>query len=177
MANRIIRQSRSFGGAVRSRGRLTEWLASANVTGATTLPAASFVLTQSLSAAELAKRPFTITRMVGQILVRSDQFAAREFPFGAVGGIVVSAKASTTGATAVPDPITEEGSDEWFMYQSWGVHGVNSASEPPLMAYPFDSRAQRKVQDGDDIVIVVANASAAFGVDFVLKFRMLVKLS
>ena len=176
MPNRIIR-SRSVVGGNRSRGRLTEWIGSANVTAPTVLPAGSFVLSQSLTAAELAKRPFTITRFVGSIYVRSDQIAVRETPFGAVGGIVVSDKAVTTGATAVPDPITQESSDEWFMYQSYAVAGVNSASEPPLMAYPFDSRGQRKVQDGDDVVIVVSNASAANGVEFILKFRMLVKLS
>ncbi len=44
--------------------------------------------------------------------------------------------------------------------------------------YVIDSRAQRKVQQGEDIAVVVANgAAAALGISFVLNFRMLVKLS
>ena len=177
MADRIVRgRSRSLvlpGG----RQRLTEWQGSPNVTAFTTLPANTFLIFASLTVAELAKRPFTITRTVGTLFVRSDQTAAREFPFGAMGMMVVSEKAVTTGATAVPDPITEQESDEWYVYQAMASIGTGSVAEPNIMSFPFDSRAQRKVQDGEDTVTVLANGSAAFGLDFYLNFRQLVKLS
>ncbi len=160
----------------RSSGRLTEWFGSADQTAAQALAAGSFILSQSLNAAALAKRPFTITRTVGSIWVQSDNEAAAEFPFGAVGAIVVSEKAAVAGAASVPDPITEESSDEWFMYRSFAV-----ASTPIVgrmfAEFAFDSRAQRKVQDGEQIVWMVANANAGHGLAFVLKFRLLVKLS
>ena len=96
MATRIVRARRAPMG-LRGQRRATEWFASANVTGVTTLAAASFLFSQSLTAAELAKRPFTVTRTVGSIWVRSDQVANTEDPFGAIGFRVVSEKAIATG--------------------------------------------------------------------------------
>jgi len=180
MANRIVR--RSFGGFRGSRGarRQTEWLASANINVVTSIGAATFLLDQSLTAAELAKRPFTVTRTIGSLWVQSDQNAAFENFVGALGMMVVSDKAVTTGATAVPDPITQESSDEWFMYQAFaGTAGAEASAGAfrMLQEYKFDSRAQRKVQDGEDIAVVIANASAAFGMQFMLKFRLLIKVA
>ena len=173
--NRVVR--RSFGGARRSSGRLTEWFADPFGIDSVLLPAATFVIHSSLTAAGLAKRPFTITRTVGIMVIYSDQAGVVEHPFGAVGGMVVSAKAVATGATAVPDPVTEASSDEWFLYQSFaGPQTTNIAGGGPVV-YQFDSRAQRKVQDGEDFVMVVANASAVDGLRYNLQTRFLVKLS
>ncbi len=172
--NRVVR--RSFGGARRSSGRLTEWFADTFAASETALAASSFVILSSLSAAGLAKRPFTITRTVGTLFVYSDQVAAFEAPFGAVGGMVVSAKAVATGATAIPDPVTEGSSDEWFMYQNFAAQGDGLTGRPQYM-FGFDSRAQRKVQDGEDFVFVLANANSVDGMNFIFNVRTLVKLS
>ncbi len=170
--NRVVR--RSF---QKSPGRLTEWFA--GVPSEIALGGASFIVASSLNAAGLAKRPFTVTRTVGLLAVRSDQVVATEFPFGALGLIVVSDKAVATGATAIPDPITEQASDEWFLYQAFVADGAqNVGAGQRVSQYVIDSRAQRKVQQGEDIAVVVANgAAAALGISFVLNFRMLVKLS
>ena len=169
-----FRGRRSVGRA--GPARKTEWLASVNVTARTALPAGTFIFDQSLSALELAKRPFTITRTIGSVWVVSDQVAAFETPFGALGMLVVSDKASATGATAVPDPITQEASDSWFMYKSW-VAEADVLRGQEVYMFDFDSRAQRKVQDGEDIAVVISNASAADGARYIIKFRMLIKLS
>ena len=171
--NRVVRRSGSFGR--RSPGRLTEWFADPFANGVTNLPANSFVILSVLTAAGLAKRPFTITRTVGMLAVLSDQQGALEQPFGAVGGMVVSDKATTTGATAVPDPVTEASSDEWFMYSPWVAQG--ETLERPIKTFMFDSRAQRKVQDGEDFVYVLSNAAGTPGVNFIFTVRTLVKLS
>ena len=170
---------RSFGlQRGRSVGRLTEWFGTIFGTDATTLPASTGLLALVMTAAELAKRPFTITRTVGLLSVQSDQNAAPEFPFGALGGLVVSEKAIATGFTAVPDPVTESDSDLWFLYQSFSAEGSASTNVGrPLMQFPLDSRAQRKVQDGEEFAFVIANASAADGLNFFLNLRILVKLS
>ena len=166
---------RSFG---RSPGRLTEWFGSAFLTDISPLAASSFVVQLTMVAAELAKRPFTITRTIGELVVQSDQNAAVENPFGAFGGLVVSDKAVATGATAIPDPVSEPSSDSWFVYQPWSAEGAASTNVGrPLQRYLIDSRAQRKVQDGDQFVFVMANASAADGVLFSISLRVLVKLS
>ncbi len=177
MARRVIRRS-SGGFRSRSPGRLTEWFEVPFSTAVTALAASSFVITATLSAVGLAKRPFTITRTVGQLFVTSDQNAAPEEPFGAFGGMVVSEKAATTGATAVPDPVTNAGSDEWFLYQQWALQQRGSAAvQASKNNWDFDSRAQRKVQDGETIVFVMANASAADAILFTAMLRILVKLS
>ena len=170
--NRVAR--RSF---QRSPGRLTEWFGDPFVTGEVALAASTFVVISSLTAAGLAKRPFTITRTVGTLWVRSDQIAAIESFSGAVGGMVISLKASTTGATAIPDPVTEVSSDEWFMYQGFSAGSRATSAYDDTVEYKFDSRAQRKVQDGEDFVFVLANASAAGGLLFNFTVRTLVKLS
>ncbi len=173
--NRVIRRSSGFGrGAPR---RQTEWIPLAFGSDRLALAASSGVLTSSLNAAALAKRPFTVTRTVGSLFIASDQQAASEFPFGAFGMMVVSEKAVATGFTAVPDPVTEVGLDEWFVYQQFMVSGSGDAGFRNWMNFPFDSRAQRKVQDGEDITVMLANASATDGLFFQVFFRMLVKLA
>ena len=173
---RIIRRSAGFGR--RSPGRLTEWGAEAFTTGEEVLAASSFSILSSLAAAGLAKRPFTITRTIGLLAIRSDQAAALEMPFGALGAMVVSEKAANTGATAIPDPVTEASSDEWYMYLEWAAGGEASTNAGfPLALYHFDSRAQRKVQDGEDFVFVIANANANDGAQFFFNARTLIKLS
>ncbi len=157
----------------RSQGRLTEWFSSRNATVGVTIPPASFVFDAVLTAAELAKRPFTITRTIGYISVSSDQVAAQEAPFGAIGMMVVSEKASVTGVTALPDPITEEVSDEWFLYKAWSASG-GPIEGRPVRVFEFDSRAQRKVQDGDTLVVMVANAHSTHGAIYTPKYRILV---
>jgi len=172
--NRVVRRSSSF---QRFPGRLTEWFADPFATVEQGLAASSGLILSTLSAAGLAKRPFTITRTVGQLMVASDQAAATEFPFGAVGGIVVSEKAGNTGFTAVPDPVTEASSDEWFMYQQWATEGRADAGFNNREIFSFDSRAQRKVADGEDYLFVLANLSATDGMVFIFNVRTLVKLS
>ena len=173
---RIVR--RSFSGVRRSPGRLTEWFGLTFLSAEVALPANSFIIDSTFDADELAKRPFTITRVVGELAVLSDQNVAVEVPFGALGMIVVSEKAAATGATAVPDPVTNVDSDQWFMYMQWAAEGSASTNVGrPLQRYPFDSRAQRRVQDGENLAVVIANASAVDGAQYVLNFRMLVKLS
>ena len=174
MTNRIISGSKVI--RARSPGRLTEWFASADRAAFVSLPAATFVLDSQLIAAELAKRPFTVTRTVGAVYAGGDQVAADENFHGAVGFMVVSDKAAATGATALPDPLTEEASDEWFAYRSFGGES-GIANGRPIMEFTIESRGQRKVADGETIVVMVSNGSAAIGCLYLVKFRMLVKLS
>ena len=92
-------------------------LSSQQLESLATLPANTFIIDGSMSAAELAKRPFTVTRTVGMISVQSDQNVAVEIPFGAFGMRVVSDKAVATGAAAIPDPVTQVSDDAWYVYQ------------------------------------------------------------
>ena len=179
MADRVVRRR---GAAIISRGprRKTIWVASADVSATTALAAGAAILDQSLTGAQVSSfGPFTIVRTVGMLLVNSDQIAAGESPFGAFGGVVVSEQARAAGVVSIPTPITEEDSDLWFVYQTFMTNvgfGDATGFANTANVFAFDSRAQRKVQDGDAVCFLLENASAAHGVDFILKFRMLLKV-
>ena len=132
-----------------------------------------------MDATELAKLPFTITRTIGLLSIISDQATASESPHGAFGALVVSEKAATLGVTALPDPVTEANSDEWFLYGLWDAMTVVAAAPAQASSrqYAFDSRAQRKVEEGEQIVFMIANAgSTPFNAKYHWQYRMLIKL-
>jgi len=122
------------------------------------------LLISSLNAAALALRPFTIVRTRGQLALRSDQLAANEQQFGAYAKVVVSDQASAIGVTAVPQPITSSESDLFFLYQvafSNFAFGTAVGFSNVAQQYELDSKAMRKVEEGQDIVTVIQLSSAA----------------
>ncbi len=177
---RNFRSARRAPLVVAGRRRESLWIGSAFITALTAIPANSALLVRILSAGALALRPFTIIRTVGLLSVRSDQVSATEGPQGGIGQAVVSDQASAIGITAVPDPVTDVSSDLWFQYQAWATDIINVSSvgvqAPTFSHFAFDSRAMRKVEDGQDAIQVIANGSAAFGAEFIWNQRLLVKL-
>jgi len=130
----------------------------------TTFAAASTaVLMGSLNAAALALRPFTVVRTRGYMFVRSDQSGASETYGCSVGYCIVSDQATAIGVTAVPTPVTDVNSDLWYAIDrlsgfflfdtAVGVTGGIGARRDT------DSKAMRKVEDGQDIVLVGETAS------------------
>ena len=174
------RFSRSVPALRQGQRRLTSWVASPNITAVQNLAANSVILQGSGNAALLAARPFTIVRTRGSFWVKSDQVAATRTPFGALGFSVVSDAAVAIGITALPLPITDEASELFFTFQFWladftfvtaaGVDGSQG-----MARYDFDSKAMRKVNLGSDIAVTVQNAAVAGGVNFVMKYRLLIK--
>ncbi len=160
----------------RQARRATEWIGSADTTAWTNLAAGASIIDQALTGAQVsAISPFTVIRTVGLISVRSDQEVASEDVFGALGAMVVRETARAGGVGNVPTPITEESDDGFFLFQfvatsASPVEGHRAAS------FQFDSKAQRKVEDGDAIVWTVENSSAAAAMAYVLLFRMLIKV-
>ncbi len=163
--------------------RQTEWVASADVTAATTIAAGMSVLTQSLTEATLLALgllPSTIIRTRGVLYTRSDQDAADEAGFGAMSFAVTSEPARAAGVGSLLAPIANEGADVFFVYQTWfagnGGPSTGALFSRPWYTQMFDSKAQRKIEDGQAIVTVLENGSASTGgADFILKFRMLFK--
>jgi len=133
-----------------------------------------------LNAAALALRPFTVIRTRGRILVRSNQDAASENYGGAMGHCVVSDQASAIGITAVPTPVTDSGSDLWFQYDwAFGFLEFNSAvgSQDQGHLIEIDSKAMRKVEDGQTVNQVVESAAnQTDGVNISGFSRLLIKL-
>jgi len=174
MAHQIVRPGRG-----RSPKRKTLWLDFAGVfVGKTVVAGATAVLLTSLNAAGLALRPFTIVRTRGLLMAITDQVAATEEPFGALGFAVVSDQASAIGVTAVPTPIVDAGSSLFFSWTPWYA-SIGFSTGSGLVNYQytteFDSKAMRKVEVGEDIIATVENGSATDGAQFMFMARMLIK--
>ena len=162
----------------KSRREMT-WLAVPWVS--TTLTAAGGTLTGSLNAGALALRPFTIVRFHWEVYITSDQLAATEDQFGAVGAAVVSDEAAAAGVAAVPTPISELESDFFFIHQMLASRVVFQSSvgiQNMGRGYTIDSKAMRKVTNSQDIVTVVEVATAvSSGITVADGGRILVKLT
>jgi len=170
--------NRTRGRIVRAQRRLTSWFQFIPVETAFDGTAGGTILF-TLNAAALALRPFTIVRSHFMIRVSSDQNAASEDQGGAVGMAVVSDQASAIGVTAVPTPITDMGSDLWFVHQQFmNVVTITAAGLDASAGAVFvvDSKAMRKVDIGQDVVIVV-EAGASNGFELIVGGRMLVKVN
>ena len=177
---RTYRNSKS-GFIQRSGGarRETQWLelvaTEVAISGAST---AVFIL--SLSTAEKALRPFTIVRTHFNWHVRSDQLAATEEYQSAVGMCVVSDQASAIGVTAVPTPFTDLASDLWFVHSIMAnqfifVSAIDFEANSGI-SKDIDSKAMRKVEEGQDVAVVLENSSISAGSVIISAGRMLVKL-
>ena len=172
----MAHRSRVFRGSVRSARRATDWIASSAETTTTALAASTAVLDQQFTFLE----PATIVRVRGDLWIASDQGAATENPFGSMGICVVREQAATVGITAVPLPYTDAPDEAWFLLQNFAERTrffTGAGMEHGLFQhYELDSKAMRKVAQGDNIAVVVENADATAGLLFLMTFRILVKL-
>ncbi len=138
------------------------------------------VLQQSLNAAALALRPFTIVRTRINWFMKSDQTAALEIPQVALGGAVVSDQSVAIGVTAVPTPFTDLGSDLWFLHEilACSFTFVTGAGFDAIGGVwkDADSKAMRKVEDGQDIIFSMENSGNSLGSNNTTAGRMLIKL-
>ncbi len=134
----------------------------------------------SLTVPEKAKRPFTIVRTHLRVHIQSDQSLASEIAIAAVGMCVVSDQASAIGITALPTPLTDLASDLWFVHQlifnnfvfADATGFVESAGEQ----VEVDSKAMRKVNDDEDVVVVAEiDTALANGASMILAGRVLIK--
>ena len=129
----------------------------------------------SLNTAALALRPFTLVRSHFSFYLTSDQAAAVETQAAFVGMAVVSEQAVTVGITAVPTPNTEMASSLWFALKLMYGNAVNLTDQTSAGKYfELDSKAMRKVELGQDIIVVIENPIAA-GHTLQLAGRMLIK--
>ena len=177
MANlRIARRS----GLVLRGGRnvrQTRWLVNPTVTFS--LGGSGVVLlASSLDAAALALLPFTIIRERNVWYCRGDVVTGGEKWGGAVGHCIVSEQAVAIGVTAVPTPVTDQGSDLWYLHdQMYGRFGGTQVEEVGARK-DVDSKAMRKVEEGQDAITVFESGAVTESQSMVNVYggRFLVKL-
>jgi len=133
----------------------------------------------SLDAEELAKRPFTIIRTHLFWRIQTDQSIASENQFAGLGMCVVSEEAAAVGVTAVPTPITDLGSDLWFVHELMAnqyqfLSGIG-AGNVGIHSW-IDSKAMRKVNDDQDALLVGEfDTALSDGFTLIVGGRLLIK--
>ncbi len=161
------------------RRRETAWIGGTDTSDAIVGGSTAILLT-SLNAAALALRPFTVVRSRGYIHLISDQTAASESQSIAYGHCVVSDQANAIGATAIPTPVTDSGSDLFFVYErlrTFFTFGSAIGFQSPAGLFKeYDSKAMRKIAVGEDLVVVVESSASTSGLSFQSFSRHLVKL-
>jgi len=136
----------------------------------------------ALNAAADALRPFTVIRTHLEMMITSDQGAASESSGAAIGICVVSDQASGIGVTAVPTPVTDMGSDLFFLHQNmWQDFQLDTAVGFDANAgnrYTVDSKAMRRVNNDQDVVVTYEDFSGTAGQGALVAItgRMLIKL-
>ena len=173
MAHRAFKRG---AGAITQR-RLTSWFQFIPTLSA--MGGGGVTLVFSLNAAALALRPFTIVRSRFLLQVTSDQSAALEQQVAAVGMAIVSDQAVAIGVTAVPTPLTDLGSDLWFFHQLlYATESTLPDNMRPGGVFEVDSKAMRKVDIGQDLVIVAeVSSTVGGGAITTIGGRMLVKVN
>ncbi len=142
-----------------------------------TMTAVGGTVVFSLNAAALALRPFTIVRSRFELMLRSDQSAAIEQQAASFGIAVVSDQAVAVGVTAVPTPNTDMASDLWFVHQNLFADEMGLLDTMRAATkVSVDSKAMRKVDIGQDIV-VVGEFGGFSGCKLSVSGRMLVKVN
>ncbi len=176
----FINRSRKSGFVLRGGGprRETVWIGITEAQN-TIVAASTALISSSLNAAALALRPFTVVRTRGILSIDSDQIAASERTGYAFALAVVSDQAAAIGVSAVPTPITDRGSDLFFVYEEMFGHferGDNTGFQVNEQVYRFDSKAMRKVNEDQDVVITKETSSVSMGVVATSAGRLLIKL-
>ena len=143
--------------------------------------ASTAVAINALNAAALALRPFTIVRTRGILAYVSDQTAASENYSAALSMAVVSDQALGIGVTAVPTGFTDLGSDLFWVHQMMAgrfefISGVGVSSPNAMQVIEYDSKAMRRVDDDQDLAIVLETSSLSLGINVFHAARILIKL-
>ena len=166
------------GAAAIGQKRLTSWFQFAPIV---ITDAASFTIAFFLNAAVLALRPFTIVRTRYEAYIQLDQTAASEIFVTAIGMAIVSDQAVAVGITAVPTLITDMGLDLWFFHKllMGGIFKDSAAAFAALGGYVgrIEWMEKRKVDIGQDLVVVLENSAAGQGANVIHGGRMLVKVN
>ncbi len=94
---------------------------------------------------------------------------------------VVSDEAAAVGVTAVPTPMTSVESDLWYVHEqsfdTFRFGDQTGAQSNTGRLREIDSKAMRKVEEGQDVVLVLQNSAQSDGTISSIGGRMLVKVN
>ena len=106
----------------------------------------------------------TLTRVRGRISVTGTVPVVGALGMGIFNDVAVGA-----GIASLPDPVTEIADNFWPL---WVPIVSRSTAEATV---EFDSKGQRKIEEGNSIALILANANASAAMSFFLSLRILTK--
>ncbi len=154
--------------------RLSEWVAFTSSGPSDIAGGAKLVFASFTQAALSGLVPATIIRVRGYLTAKSDQTAAGENWTGAMGIAIVKENARAVGITALPGPVTDAAADMWFYHQFFQGRFSSSTGQGDgfFFGVDVDSKAMRKVEDGDAMV-VMAEVGSGVGLSVDAQMRIL----
>ncbi len=157
--------------------RLTEWTSSVPEAAFTALAGASAIIDNAFTTPNVE----TLIRCRGLLVIQSNQIAAAEQPFGAIGLCLVTDQAFAAGAGSIPLPYTDSESDAWLLHQFWAApfqFGDGTGFARIDAQYQLDSKAMRRVTQDDTVLMVLeVGSAAAIGVNYRWDMRLLTKVA
>jgi len=161
--------------------RLTEWIGSADSDYLAIAGGASVIIQSFTNDTSLLSARSTVVRTRGLFSIHPTAYTADLVAIGAVGFAMVTDEAFTAGAASIPGPWTEQEWDGWFVWFPFAFRfellDGTGAMMPGSLQIPFDSKAQRKFDQGMTIVVMVETQQAGAAVTVATPFRMLFKLA
>ncbi len=120
----------------------------------------------------------TIVRTRGMVSVGFQAHSVDVIVVGVMGMAIVSDQAFAIGVTAIPGPFDQAEWDGWLVWRSFS-HQLDVTTDVgrliPLLNFEVDSKAMRKVSEGETVVVVAQSQVGAFAISTPL--RQLYKLA
>jgi len=168
-----------------SQRRKTDWIGGVVGTSTRTTVGASVVAILSsfdtrISTNQIIGATTTIVRIRGLLDVGPIGLTADMDAQGAFGFCIVNGEAFDAGVASVPTPWTESFDDRWLYHTYWSVHYELPASGSFVgqsFVQEIDSKAMRKMNNGDVLIGVIENANAGDNVSVFMNVRTLLKLA
>jgi len=123
----------------------------------------------------------TIVRVRGELLATIDVNAATDEGILAVGLVVASQEASSVGAAAYPDPLSDMDREDWLWHKLIPFVGQFGAAQSATLGtqvtrVEIDSRAMRKLNEGDAVSMVFGWSGVSTQCKVMASTRILAKL-
>ncbi len=154
-----------------------DWVANQE-TGLTTVAVSTKVLMGTFT---VTGSPETVRRVRGLVHWQSDQSAASETPFGAIGMCVVTQDAAAAGAASIPGPFTDAASSVWlyhqFLLNKFTLGSAIGFDANAGTQYEIDSKGMRRVSDEQEVAIMVENGNSTQAAQVIAMIRMLATVS
>ena len=145
------------------RHRLTKWIGPADQ-GAVNVASTGATIISSVSFED----PATLVRTRGVVGVKLQAYGADSEVFGALGLGIVSAEALAIGVTAVPHPFRDPDWGGWFVWRTfffrYEFHDATATMFPASIQFEIDSKAMRKVEPNEALVVVAESQVGSFAV-------------